>query len=226
VHVVFGDELLAIYLGGSFSTGEFVEGASDYDLLVIVTAALTEERAATLSAMHRALRHEDERTTLLEGDYVPRTWLIATGTTRPVHWFRRGELHRPEFMLSADNVANMHDHGITVYGPPAESQLPAVTPDQVRAAVRTMMAETPDASSEGSAAKELLDVARSLRALETGQPTSRKAGLEWGLTSMDPRWRAALRRAADVAAGAVADPEERTLRAALMELRASLGLRG
>ena len=127
-------------------------------------------------------------------------------------------------MLSADNVANMGRTAISVFGPPAATILPAVSADQVREAVREMMGEEPDGSSERSAARELLDLARSLRALESGEPTSRTAGLAFAMTSMDQRWRGVMRRAAAVNGGAAVDERDDSLRRALSDLRASLGL--
>lgn len=221
---VLGPDLVGLYIGGSYSTGEFVHGVSDYDVLVVLEREPPPERVAELRRIHRALGRLDAQTLRIEGDYAPLGWLVPTGTTRPVYWFRDGELREPALMLSADNIASIRDRGITVAGPPPATILPSVTPDQVRDAVREMMAEDPDLSSERSAAREILDLARSLRALETGEPTSRRAGLEWGLRAMDARWHPVLRRADAVRAGEAVGPEDASLRSAVVELRASLGL--
>ncbi len=188
---------------------------------MIVEAPLSEEQVQRLAELHRQLLALDGGTAMLEGDYAPRDQLVPTGTKGPVHWFRAGRLRGPDDMLSADNVANMRSHGIVVFGPAPSTLLPEVTSDDVRAAVREMMAEPADATTERDAALEILDLARSLRALETGEPTSRRAGLEWGLRSMGPRWHAALLRAGEVKAGAHVDDDDRTLRDALLELRRS-----
>lgn len=193
-------------------------------MLVVLEREPPPGRVAELRRMHRALGRLDAQTLRIEGDYAPRDWLVPTGTTHPVYWFRDGELHEPLLMLSADNVANIRDRGIAVVGPPSATILPSVTPDQVRDAVREMMADDPDLSTELSAAREILDLARSLRALETGEPTSRRAGLEWGLRTMDARWRPSLRRADAVRRGEPVDPADASLRSAVVELRASLGL--
>ena len=212
-----------MYLGGSYSTREFRPG-SDYDVAVVITDEPTDEDLERLRSLHEMFAREDPESLLLEGDYLVRDTLIPQGTTGPAWWFRGGTLRAREPMMSADNIANLGRDGITVYGPPAREIFPAVTPDQIRAAVREMMAEAPDDSSELAAAREILDLARSLRALETGEPTSRAAGLEWGLAHMDPRWHDSLRKAADVRAGARPAPNDERLRKALRELRASLGL--
>lgn len=216
---------MGVYVGGSFSTGDFVANVSDFDLLVVVDDELTPALVERLTAYHAQLRGSGDESMRLEGDYVPLRWLVPEGTSRPVWWFRDGALRPPEFMLSADNIANLRRDGVAVYGPPARTLLPEVTAEQVRAAVRTMLADEPSVETEGDAARELIDVARSLSALDSGEPTSRSAGLAWAHRRMDPRWHPALRRAAEVRAGASVDPSDDTLRRALASLRSSLGLR-
>jgi hypothetical protein len=220
---VLEDRLVGVYVGGSYSTAEFMRG-SDYDIAVIISDELTDRDVARLRTLHESFARDDAQSLLLEGDYIAQHTLIPEGTTVPAWWFRRGTLREREFMMSADNIANLGRQGITAYGLPAAQVFPVVSPDQVRAAVRDMMAETPDLSSEGAAARELLDLARSLRALENGEPTSRAAGFAWALEHLDGRWHASLRRAAAVRAGAAVDSSDDRLRRAVGELRASLGL--
>lgn len=197
---------------------------SDYDLLVIVARELDERRVARLRAYHAGLARDDRASLLLEGDYAPRDALVAEGTTRPAWWFRGGALREPEHMLSADNIADMRESGVVVLGPPPRDILPAVTPEQVRTAVREMLAEEPDLSSELAAARELLGIARSIRALETGAPTSNLAGLRWALAHVDPKWHALLRHAAELRAATAVDPRDARLRDAVRAWRAELGL--
>jgi predicted nucleotidyltransferase len=217
-------KVVAVYLGGSFATGDFVPGASDYDLMVVMDDDLDAETVIRLRSYHEDLARSDADSLRLEGDYVPRAWITAEGATGPTWWFRDGRLHDPAPMLSADNIANLRTDGIALLGPKPGVLLPPVTPDQVRAAVREMLAEAPDVTSERSAAKELLDVARSLAALETGQPTSHAAGLRWALAKVDVKWHDALRHAAEVRAGGAVDANDHRLRRALEAWRGSLGL--
>ena len=199
-------------------------GASDYDLMVLTEHDIDTETVTRLRSFHHYLARSDADSLRLEGDYVPREWLTAEGATGPTWWFRDGQLRDPASMLSADNIANLRTDGIAVFGPTPSALLPLVTPDQVRAAVREMLAETPDVTSERSAAKELLDVARSLAALEMGQPTSHAAGLRWALANVDAKWHNALRHAAEVRAGATVGADDDRLRRAVSAWRASLGL--
>jgi hypothetical protein len=201
-----------------------VPNVSDYDLMVVTKHDLDAKTVLQLRSYHHNLARSDEESLRLEGDYVPRGWITPEGTTNPTWWFRNGALRDPAPMLSADNIANLRTEGVAVFGPPPEVLLPLVTPDQVRAAVREMLADEPDVTNERSAAKELLDIARSLAALETGRPTSHGAGLRWAMANVDAKWHDSLRHAIEVRAGAPVEANDDRLRRAVEAWRASLGL--
>ncbi len=122
-------------------------------------------------------------------------------------------------MLSADNIANLRAHGIPVHGPPPREVLPEVTPDDVRMAVREMLYDVvEECATEEEAAAELLELLRSVRAVETGEPTTKTEGAEWGLEHLDPTWHRAIRRAIAYRNGEEMEPHDTTLRDALREL--------
>lgn len=220
---LLGDRLVGVYLGGSFSLGDFVDGTSDYDLLVVVADPLSADDLARLASLHEALleRYGDARR--LEGDYAPVDWLIPEGTRDAIPWFRDGRLRpRPERMLSADNIANLRASAIAVAGPPPDTVLPPVSPDQIRASVREMLTDLDVCATEAAAADEILSLLRSMRALETGAPTTKSDGLRWGLSTLDPAWHPLVERAAAVRRGAPVFPEDDTLRRGLDGLRTFL----
>jgi hypothetical protein len=220
---LLGERLIAVILGGSWSLGDFVEGESDLDLLVVVRDELSRDDLARLSTLHERLLIEEPEALLLEGDYAPRAWLVPTGTTRPVPFFRQGRLQPDsELMLSADNIANLRRDGIAVYGPRPAEVLPEVTADEVRAAVLEMVREEPVAPSERAAAQEILELVRSLCAIETGLPTTKSDGVRWALEHVSPRWHKVVLRADEIRRGAPTDDAEPTLRCALTDMRAEL----
>lgn len=223
LHDLMGERLLAVILGGSWSMGDFVDGRSDLDLLVVLSDELSPRDVDRLGRLHDALQVEEPDASQLEGDYVPREWLTAIGSTRPVPVFRHGKLQsRPEMMLSADNIANMRLDGIAVYGPRPADVLPEVTPDEVREAVRAMLREQPAAATERAAAEEILDLVRSLGAIETGSPTTKSDGVRWALEHVSSRWHPLVLRADEIRRGSPANEDIRTLRRALADMRAEL----
>jgi hypothetical protein len=203
--------------------GDFVEGSSDYDVLVVVSGDLSSADLSGLAALHDRLMDELPDAIRLEGDYVPREALLSVGTSRSVPFFRQGRLQpEPESMPSADNIANMRQDGISVVGPAPASVLPEVSAEQVREAVRQMLRESPECPTELKAANEILDLVRSYRALETGVPATKSEGLRWGLVRLDSALRPHLRRADAVRRGALVASDDRTLRDGLDEVRAAL----
>jgi hypothetical protein len=225
---ILGKRLIGVYLGGSFAMSDFVAGTSDYDLLVVVEGDLTVADLDAFEALHRQLAKADAEASRLEVDYVPRHSLVPSGTTAPVPGFYDGRFRRDigEIMLSADNIANMRWHGIVLHGPPASQILPAVTPDDVRAAARRMVLDgAGECADEREAASELLNLARSLSAIETGQPATKSEGAAWAFGHLEGRWHPVLRRALEVRRGAPVRDEDRTLRDAVPEFaRVALGM--
>jgi hypothetical protein len=129
---------------------------------------------------------------------------VPEGTTEPVPGCEQGKFlpNVGEIMLSADNIADMRDHGICFFGPPPTELLPAVTPDQVRAAVRTMLAEGLDPfESTAEAGTNLLNLVRSACALERGCPVTKSEGAAWGLANLSPEWHDAIAAALAVRCG-------------------------
>jgi hypothetical protein len=198
VRDALGNRVIGVYLGGSASMGDFSESASDLDFLVVTDGALTSHELDMLSEMHDRLRCDTPLGDRLEGDYAPRELLVPEGTLAPVPECRDGRLHRDvqEIMLSADNLYNMQEHGIRFFGPEPRDVLPQVTPDDVRAAVREMLDEGPEPGEmPAQAASDVLDLVRSLCALEAGLPCTKVAGARWALDHLDARWHPVVRAA-------------------------------
>ncbi|MBP2019541.1 hypothetical protein J2Z79_002983 [Symbiobacterium terraclitae] len=188
---ILGERLVGVYLGGSLSLGDYCEATSDLDFLVVTRGRLAREDLAALEAFHRELLAADPAARRLEGDYAPQECIVPEGTTIPVPGCKRG-VFRPEvgeIMLSADNVCNLRENGIAFAGPPPAEVLPPVSPDQVRAAVREMLAEGPgNADRPEEQVDDLLNLFRSLCALETGRPTTKSQGADWVRRRVEPRW--------------------------------------
>jgi len=188
---ILGARLIGLYLGGSFSLGDFWEATSDLDFLAVTDGPLSPEDLLAIGLLHRELLQTHRLASRLEGDYAPRQTLIAEGTTVPVPGCERG-IFLPrvgEVMLSADNIYNLREQGIAFAGPPPCQALPAVSREQVRAAVRTMLAEGHGTcESPHEAADNLLSLCRSLCALETGEPTTKSQGADWARSRLEEHW--------------------------------------
>ncbi|MDF2629879.1 MAG: putative nucleotidyltransferase [Symbiobacteriaceae bacterium] len=184
--------------------GDFAPESSDLDFLAVTRGPLSLEDAVAVKLLHEDLLRRHPDAARLEGDYAPLDVLVPEGTTEPVPGCEQGKFLPKvgEIMLSADNIADMRDHGICFFGPPSGQLLPAVTPDQVRAAVRTMLAEGLDPfESTVEAAANLLNLVRSACSMERGCPVTKSEGAAWGLAHLNAEWHEAIAAALAVRCG-------------------------
>jgi hypothetical protein len=204
LRAILGNRLIGVYLGGSASMGDFREASSDVDFLVVTDGHLAPSESDAIARLHDDLRRSTPYGDRLEGDYAPRELLIPEGTASPVPECRHG-VFRPtadEVMLSADNIYNIRHDGVAFFGPDPRRVLPPVSHDHVRAAVRAMLRDGPGrCDTPVRAASEILDLLRSLCALERGVPVTKSDGATWGLVNLDARWHPTIRSALAVRQG-------------------------
>jgi hypothetical protein len=71
-----GKKLVALYLTGSLSYGDFDYGSSDIDFLAVLTKELTPKQLEAVKEMHNRIgRKVPYWSKRLEGSYIPRKWL-------------------------------------------------------------------------------------------------------------------------------------------------------
>jgi len=189
----FGDRLLALYLHGSLTTGAFVPGGSDLDLLAVLDAAVAEGAdIATLAALHE--RFEAERPAWrdrIEVLYVSRA-VLATLSGAPVGTVARvspGELtHLRELDGEVGWLLDWYAalHGETLFGPPPADVGPPVSPDRFREAVVSQlraMAQTARGHDVAYVPAQqgyiVATVCRAMYSLATGGQTSKETAVAW-----------------------------------------------
>jgi Nucleotidyltransferase domain len=124
------DLAIGLYAGGSLATGDFHPGISDFDLAAVVATPPDEGR---LVALHERMLREHFLAAKLHCVYVPLPAIADPATEHPT--WAHGELYRRP--LSGIARAELLTFGITVFGPPPATLLPATSPEALRAAVRT-----------------------------------------------------------------------------------------
>jgi nucleotidyltransferase-like protein len=123
--------VVAFYVGGSLALGDYRPGRSDLDLAAVIERPLPRPARRALRAFHRsfALRYADAGK--LHCAYVPRAEL--DDVSRPHLAWAHDEMFRRPF--SGIARAELHQGGITVYGPPPAELIPPVpAPDLAEAA--------------------------------------------------------------------------------------------
>ena len=117
----------AFYAGGSIGSGDYRPGISDLDLVAVLGAPLTRARRDRLSTMHRTLG-----VAKLHCAYVPSPD-ISDVARKHVTWAHEKLFRRP---LSGISRAELHQFGVTVYGPAPADLVPAVTREALSEAAR------------------------------------------------------------------------------------------
>jgi len=107
----------AFYAGGSIGSRDYRPGISDLDLVAIVGGPLPRAARQRLSAIHRTIGASK-----LHCAYVPGTD-ISDISRKHVTWAHERLFRRP---LSGISRAELHQFGVTVYGPAPEELVPPV----------------------------------------------------------------------------------------------------
>ncbi|NUT32061.1 MAG: nucleotidyltransferase [Hamadaea sp.] len=123
-------EAVAFYVGGSLAYEDYQLGVSDFDLVAMIAAPLDAERQQQLIALHTSLTADDRAAAKLHCAYVP-VDEVDDITAEHLTWAHNELYRRP---LTGIARAELHDRGITVYGPPPAATLPTLDRAEIAAA--------------------------------------------------------------------------------------------
>ncbi len=195
IQAVLGEKLAGFYGYGSFATGDFTEGISDLDTAALLKEELDEEDLAQLAAMHSAFadRHPAwcDR---IETQYVSVSALRTFRTVRhPMANISPGE---PFHLIEggAEWLSNwwmIHQHGITLYGPPPEALIPPIADEEFFDVIVSYVREAPEWAQPytalGSQAYTILTMCRALFTLRHRRHTSKQEAAAWARAAY-PAW--------------------------------------
>jgi predicted nucleotidyltransferase len=206
VRPILVDNLVGVYLQGSFAVGDFDEH-SDVDFVVATREELDDHALPRLRKVHPKLYALDsDWAKHLEGSYFPverlrrhdlaggQLWYVDNGST--------------ELILSDhdDTIVvrwTVREYGIALYGPDPKSLIDPIPADALKREVRATMHDWARQLADGSErmstrwyqAFAVLSYARMLHTLETGRVGSKLAGAEWAKRTLDPKWAGLIDRA-------------------------------
>jgi hypothetical protein len=123
----------AFYVHGSLASGHFRPGISDLDLVAMVDRELISDQQTKLVNLHTELIRRHAEAAHLHCAYVACD--SADDIAKEHVVWAHGELFRRP--LSGIARAELHQFGVTVYGPPPAKLLPALDRAAVKAAART-----------------------------------------------------------------------------------------
>jgi len=202
IRQVLGDQFQAMYLSGSLALGDFSPGSSDIDFVVVTQTDPTDELMAALQALHARFNTGGSPwATEVEAAYIPRDALRRYDPTRARHpHIQRGAEEKLVWdQLASDWVLQRHilrEHGVVVAGPPPDTLIDPVAPNEMRRAVASLMEEwwgampvdpTP-LHRRGYQVYAALTMCRMLYTLDHGTVVSKPVAARWGRAALDRRW--------------------------------------
>jgi predicted nucleotidyltransferase len=196
IRAALGEDLVGIYLYGSYVSGGFDPGVSDLDLVAVTSREAEVVDLVGLGRMHRAFasRHpewDDRIETVYVGVDTLRSFrtsrdrlaVISPGepfhlrNERPVEWVQNWYLVR--------------ESGVVLFGPPAASLIPPVAWSEFVDASRRYAAEIAaqrlEDFSQGYLAYSVLTVCRARQTVEIGGYGSKQEAAAWA-KERDPEW--------------------------------------
>jgi hypothetical protein len=182
-----GEDLVALYVHGSYVAGDFDPARSDLDLLAVLREVPTPATLELLRPLHARLAVDHPAwADRIEVDYFPVAtlteladrpgWMIRISPGEPLHLFEASR----HYLL---NVASARADGRVLHGLSPTAVLPPVDQAAVRAVVREHAASWPEWVEDsrgrtGAQAYAVLTLCRALHLTVDGtQVSKRRAGL-------------------------------------------------
>jgi len=199
MHVVLENNLVGVYLQGSFAVGGF-DMHSDLDFIVVINEAISDSQLQDLQEMHlRLYQLESKRAQHLEGTYFPADILRDHKQLGERLWYLDNGSQALELSDHCNTVVvrwTVRSHGVRLVGP---SPVRLVNPIPVRALRRDIFAVINDWGQEILAEPErynnrfyqsfiVLNFCRMLHDLHCGRTGSKAAGAAWVKETLDPAW--------------------------------------
>lgn len=218
-----GDDLLGLYVHGSWVAGDFTRARSDLDLLAVLALEPSQAVLGAVAETHVALeRAHPSWRGRIEVEYVSRAAVMAfaQGLRPPTaHTIMRISPGEALHLLSPTEHrvltwAGVRSIGQSLVGPPAAQLLPAFDDATVRAAVRLHVHDWPQWVREmehpGGQAFAVLTLCRAWCLLVDGDRLSKRAAAERAAPAL-PGWRGLIEWARDWWYAAGSDLEQSRL---------------
>jgi hypothetical protein len=207
VQTVLGDHFLGMYIHGSLASGDFTPERSDIDFVVVTAGELPAEMLSALEAMHAGITASGSRwATRLEGSYIPQGALRRYDPTHAHHPALRADGTFDVDHHASDWVIQRHairEQGVVVAGPPPQTLIDPVQPDELRQATLGILREwwSPQLNDPGRLrsseyqAYAVLTMCRALYTLQHGTVVRKPAAARWAQAAVGERWAGLIERA-------------------------------
>lgn len=206
VQAVLGDYFTGMYLYGSLASGDFDPGRSDIDPLVVTSEELPENLISDLEFMHKRIYESgSEWAKKMSGAYIPLDAIRKYDPTGPACPL----FNRDEFLVARPDIDwVIHRHilytsGIVIAGPPLQSIIDPVRPEQLREAALVLLRNdwpqwihNPDFfNGNGYQPFVVLTMCRALYTIKHGNVAPKRQSAEWVIANSDRKWTEVIKQA-------------------------------
>lgn len=182
-----GGGMTALYLYGSVAMDDFRPGWSDIDVLCLTDTPLSEAQALPLVTLRQQLVASTGEPVYrsFEGAIVALPEFLSGTYSRVVYWGTGGERLTDRYDFDAFSRVSLMRYGRLLAGEDVRDRLAMPTMDELRAAVARHLATIRQVAGQAGpslyACGWLLDIARCLYTLRTGDILPKTAAGEWAL---------------------------------------------
>ena len=219
---VLGADFAGLYLYGSLSSGDFDPRRSDIDFVVVTRDALSDTTIQQLAALHERLAASGLKwAAKLEGTYITQAALRHYNPTDgPFPGVNEGHFtvahHLSDWIIQR---YVLRECGVVLAGPPPDTLIDPVLPDDIRTAVRGILREWWQPMLKDPAlfrspeyqAYAVLTMCRAMHALDSGTVVSKPAAARWAQSTLDRHWHALINFAVQWQPGVEVDHFEKML---------------
>jgi len=196
---ILGDNLLAVYLQGSFALGGG-DADSDVDFLVVIDDDIPDALLPDLEAMHRSLFEiENYWSHHLEGSYFPKDLLKKEDPNQtPIVYIDNGSRNLERSNHDNELVVRWvtREHGIPLYGTDPKTYIDPIDDADLKREVKQTMHTWGQEIFDGdytianvwAQAFAVIMYCRMLHTITTGAIHSKPDGVQWALCTLDKRW--------------------------------------
>ena len=198
---ILGDSFVGMYLYGSLTTATFDPDSSDIDFLVVTTEEIRGDKLDALIQMHARIASSDSKWAIqLEGSYIPQDVLRRYDSRYTQHpHIDRGAGILAVLQHDTDWVVQRHvlrEHGITIAGPPIQTLIDPISPDDLHHALRLMldvwwkpMLNNPEPLQHaGYRSYAIMTMCRVLYTFEHGTVVPKGVATDWAQEYLGERW--------------------------------------
>ena len=217
---ILGDHFVGMYLDGSLAIGDFDPDKSDLDFVVVTDSEVSSDTFVALKAMHdRIASGASKWASELEGSYVSQRALRHDRRPAAHPYIDRGSvlaMVHPESGYWSIHRHMLREHGVVLAGPPPQTLIDPVQPDELREAVRGILHEWwmpmldhgPLLQNGFYRCYAVLTMSRMLYTIRHGAIVTKPFAARWAQEALDRRWAPLIRHALAWSREAPPDLEE------------------